>query len=506
MISAVRNLAILVFALAFVALPGRARDRNLTAPAVGGGKRIALVIGNAAYPGVGALKNPANDANDIAARLKRMGFEVMVRTDVRQKDMLRALTEFGDRIQAGSEVLFFYAGHGMQVRGRNFLIPIDAEIRTESAVSSEAIDVEQLLDKLAPARLSMIILDACRNNPFERRFRGNGQGLAAINAPTGTLIAYSTAPGKVAADGTGRNGLYTQELLAAMSLPGMKIEDVFKRVRGNVVRLSDEAQVPWESSSLTGDFYFSPPAAPSGLPAAAAPEANSPELVFWSSAERSNAIGDYEAYVKRFPDGVFVDLAKNRIAMLRPPPPPAAPADRELQAAPKLHVGDRWTYTDLSQTIEQVGADGVVMKQVHGTTTTLMRLNADGNVLSTDTATGSGSNVKVSYAPAMPIMKYPLKVGKSWREPYQSKVELIFTINDSWEYESKVVGWESVKVPAGSFEALRIEWGLRKVGGGNSQGGTYWYAPEAKGWVKMLRQFQGNTTTSELQSFAVKPD
>lgn len=228
---------------------------------VTGGKRLALVIGNAAYPGVAALRNPANDAVDIAAKLRAMDFDVTLKTDVRQKEMLRALTEFGDRIHQGAEVLFFYAGHGMQVRGRNYLIPIDASIRTESAVSSEAVDVDQLLDKLSPARLSMVILDACRNNPFERSFRGGGQGLASINAPNGTLIAYATAPGRTAADGEGRNGLYTQELLAAMGTPGLRIEDVFKRVRANVLAKSGEAQTPWESSSLTGDFYFSQPTA-----------------------------------------------------------------------------------------------------------------------------------------------------------------------------------------------------------------------------------------------------
>ncbi|WP_319243989.1 caspase family protein [uncultured Propionivibrio sp.] len=221
-------------------------------------RRVALVIGNAAYPGVAALKNPSNDATDIAAKLKRLGFEVILRTNVGLRDMLRTLTTFGDAIPRGSEVLVYYAGHGMQVKGRNYLIPVDAEIRTESAVSSEAIDVDQLLDKLGNARLSMVILDACRNNPFERRFRGGGQGLAQINAPTGTLIAYATAPGRVAADGDGRNGLYTQELLTARDVPGIKIEDVFKRVRMNVVKKSGDAQTPWESSSLTGDFYFLP--------------------------------------------------------------------------------------------------------------------------------------------------------------------------------------------------------------------------------------------------------
>lgn len=222
-------------------------------------QRVALVIGNSAYSGAAALRNAANDATDLAAKLNKLGFRVTLRTNLGLREMLRALTDFGDQVQDGTEALFFYAGHGVQVRGRNFLVPIDAEIRRESAVSSEAVDVDQLLDKLLPARLSIVILDACRNNPFERRFRGGGQGLASINAPTGTLIAYSTAPGRVASDGEGSNGLYTQELLSAIDLPGIKVEEVFKRVRVNVVRRSDNEQTPWESSSLTGDFYFVPP-------------------------------------------------------------------------------------------------------------------------------------------------------------------------------------------------------------------------------------------------------
>jgi uncharacterized caspase-like protein len=225
-----------LFVLVLGATGAVGAERNLAVGKAGAPevRRVALVIGNATYPGPAALCNPANDATDIAAKLKKLGFDATLKTNVNQKEMLRALTDFGDKVTAGSEALFFYAGHGMQVKGRNFLIPIDAEIRTESSVSSEAVDVDRLLDKLSHARLSMVILDACRNNPFERRFRGGGQGLAQINAPTGTLIAYATAPGKVAADGDGRNGLYTSELLKAMDVPGIKVEDVFKRVRADI--------------------------------------------------------------------------------------------------------------------------------------------------------------------------------------------------------------------------------------------------------------------------------
>lgn len=294
---------------------GSPRTPSSHAPAVVTGKKIALVIGNSAYPDK-PLKNPVNDAGDMAEKLKALGFEVTVATDADQKQMLRALTEFGEKVSNGAVALFYYAGHGMQVRGKNYLIPVDAKIKTESAVGSEAVDVDQLLAKLGPARLSMVILDACRNNPFERAFRGDGQGLAQINAPTGTLIAYATAPGKVSADGEGRNGAYTAELLAAMSEPGLKIEDVFKRVRGNVISKTGNAQTPWESSSLTGDFYFMMAAPPPPVAIVATPTAV--ELSFWDSIKASDDASDFEAYLRKFPKGNYKELAENRLRRLNP--------------------------------------------------------------------------------------------------------------------------------------------------------------------------------------------
>ncbi len=221
-------------------------------------QKIALVIGNSAYPSA-ALRNPVNDAKAMAAKLSGLGFEVILRTDASQRDMTRAVSQFGQKLRGGSIGLFYFAGHGLQVRGKNFLIPVDAEIENEASTRSEAVDVDQVLEQLGSARLSMVILDACRNNPFERRFRSTGSGgLAQIDAPTGTLLAYATAPGKVAYDGTGANGLYTTELLKALDTPGLKVEDVFKQVRINVLKASDNQQIPWESSSLIGEFYFKP--------------------------------------------------------------------------------------------------------------------------------------------------------------------------------------------------------------------------------------------------------
>lgn len=233
-------------------------DRG-AAVAVKKDKRVALVIGNSAYP-ASPLLNPTNDARAMAAKLRSLGFEVHAYENLSHKDMNRAISRFGEDLGKGGVSLLFYAGHGMQVKGRNYLIPVDAEIRSEASVRNEAVDVDQVLEQMDAARtgLNIVILDACRNNPFERRFRGASGGLASMDAPKGTLIAYATGPGKVASDGSGANGLYTSEILKVIEEPGLRIEDVFKRVRLNVARETNDEQLPWETSSLVGDFYFNP--------------------------------------------------------------------------------------------------------------------------------------------------------------------------------------------------------------------------------------------------------
>lgn len=221
-------------------------------------QKVALIIGNSNYKD-SPLTNPVNDARSIAQALRDAGFDVILRENQSSVEIKRAVREFGSRLQNGGTGLFYYAGHGMQVKGDNYLIPINAEIYNEEEVEYEAVNLGLVMAQMENARNSMniIILDACRNNPFARSFRSMEKGLASINAPTGTIIAYATGPGKVAADGSGSNGLYTEELLAQIKLPGLKIEDVFKRVRINVIKRSNNQQIPWESSSLVGDFYFS---------------------------------------------------------------------------------------------------------------------------------------------------------------------------------------------------------------------------------------------------------
>ena len=241
-------------------LPSSAALRNLTINDKGDTplKKIALVIGNSNYKDVVRLKNPVNDAKSMSLALNKLGFEVTELTDASQKDMNRAIGHFGRKLNADSVGLFYYAGHGLQVGGKNYLVPVDALIDGEASIPTETVEVDSVLAQLTTSALSIVILDACRNNPFERGSRSTAGGLAQIDAPKGSFIAFATSPGKSAADGNGKNGVYTTELLKQMSVPNLSIESVFKRVRANVARLTGDAQVPWESTSLVGDFYFQP--------------------------------------------------------------------------------------------------------------------------------------------------------------------------------------------------------------------------------------------------------
>jgi formylglycine-generating enzyme required for sulfatase activity len=225
--------------------------------------RIALVIGNSDYSS-GPLPNPANDAKLIGDELTNLGFDVIARRNADQITMKRAIQEFGSRLEKagpGAVGLFYYAGHGVQLSGRNYLIPTTARIEREGDVEIEAVSADWVIEQMRYARnrLNIVILDACRNNPFTRSMRSVDHGLATMDAPAGILIAYSTAPGAVAADGTGRNSPYTEALTQAMREMHEPVEQVFKHVRVGVMSATSGKQVPWESSSLTGDFYFAAP-------------------------------------------------------------------------------------------------------------------------------------------------------------------------------------------------------------------------------------------------------
>lgn len=219
---------------------------------------IALVIGNSTYSS-GPLKNPVYDATDIATALTDLGFVVILKRNAGHREMEEAVDDFGNRLKRGGVGLFYYAGHGIQVSGVNYLIPVDARMKKELDIKYQALDVNKILDEMANANngFNIVILDACRDNPFSRSFRNVSRGLSIVSsAPAGTFISYSTGPGQVAQDGEERNSPYTAALLKSIKEPGIIIEEVFKRVRQKLRK--ETGQVPWELSSLEGSFYFNP--------------------------------------------------------------------------------------------------------------------------------------------------------------------------------------------------------------------------------------------------------
>ncbi len=219
--------------------------------------RLALVIGNSAYES-SPLKNPVNDANDMGKMLKGLGFEVISLLNANQKQMESAIRTFQGKLGKETVGMFFYAGHGMQVGGVNYLVPVGAKITQESDVKYECVDAGRVLDAMHTAGnpLNLVVLDACRDNPFARSYRSSAKGLARMDAPTGTFIAYATAPGDTAADGDGKNGVFTKYMLEYMPTPNLEVDKVLKKVRVSVMRETGKKQVPWQSSSLTGDFFF----------------------------------------------------------------------------------------------------------------------------------------------------------------------------------------------------------------------------------------------------------
>ncbi len=327
-------------------------------------ERVALVVGNGGYGRISKLDNPVNDATLMARTLEGLGFDVSLVIDADREAMNRAIKAFGRRLARGRDEavgLFYYAGHGVEAGGSNYLIPLNAEIGSETELKSDAVPAEWILSWMEEAgnRLNMVILDACRNNPYGDTFRSGSRGLGRVDAPSGSLIAYSAAPGKVATDGKGANSPYTAALALAMTEPGLKLEDIFKRVRVSVEHETNRQQTPWESSSLTGDFYFVPlpaahaagaqagtsvgvqgmrpgqPASGTAAPADYSAQSGSAsdrltaeqlaakrlaaelELLFWDSVKDSVDAADVQAYLDQYPGGTYGVLARNRLKRLQ---------------------------------------------------------------------------------------------------------------------------------------------------------------------------------------------
>ena len=332
-------------------------------------KRVAFVVGNGAYRNVSPLPNPAVDAKAMAALLRNVGFDVVEGTNLTRDKMTEKLLDFGKRAEGADVALFFYAGHGIAVNGTNYLLPVDADLKSEMDVKlGAAINVDLTLEQtMADAKVKLVFLDACRDNPFAARIRSARAtrsvsveaGLAEMKSGEGTLIAFATGPGQTALDGeAGTNSPFTRALLANIAAPGVEIQQAMTKVRAQVNEETNKNQLPWGHTNLIGTVYLNPAASGTeekaeapNTPAAAAGPASEVELEFWRSVRESNKPEELNAYLTNYPNGTFKSLALARIASLQDGP---STTTRNLSAAV-----DPETFTEeADQTAEdQLGLD-----------------------------------------------------------------------------------------------------------------------------------------------------
>ena len=296
-------------------------------------RRVALVVGNSSYTNVPRLPNPRNDAGDMIARLKAIGFEVIPGLDLDRNGFLNTLAVFGRAAEGADVALFFYAGHGLQVNGQNYLVPTDAKVEYEAELDIALIPVPLVMQQLARgSRVNIVLLDACRDNPFAKdlsRTLGTrsssalGRGLSRIQTASGTFIAFATQPDNVAQDGDGRNSPFTGAFLANMEKPGLSLSDLMIEVRNEVMRQTNGKQVPWDSSSLTGRFSFKiegtvtiTPQAQPLQPSAAGSDARTVELGVWNAIREANDVAVFHRFLEDYPNSVLAPLARDRIAAL----------------------------------------------------------------------------------------------------------------------------------------------------------------------------------------------
>lgn len=513
-----------------------AQERNLAVtlqqlPA--SNERVALVIGNSAYQS-SPLKNPVNDSRAISAKLRKLGFEVIERENITQRQVGSVLHEFRTKLKPGAVALFFYAGHGLQVRGVNYLPTVDAEIANEEDVPMQSINLNQILDLLddSKTRMNLIFLDACRNNPYVRNFRSVTNGLSKVTAPSGTLISFATRPGSVAADGPGNNGLYTEKLLENMDKP-LPIEQVLKNVMAGVKAASNGIQEPWMEGSIDGDFYFVQPT--KAAQSITGKENNAQEAVitqaveevlkkaaqlqgaqqqtaqsiafsvessYWDIAKNSSDKNASELYLEKYPHGYFAELARNRIALLQREQTrgmqTTEPATQSFaKTGINYKVGDWYQY----QSVDLF--TGVTKKLPRETVTELTSTDVtyDAGPMKTDLLGNSKfdptGTLRYDDFPQIFIPEY--KVGKKWTSWGRAKFIPSGTININYETQLTVAGREIITVPAGTFDAFKI---VGYVYGGSNGAGyfipptqaqvTFWVAPDR---VNRFIAYEYRTTT-----------
>ncbi len=463
--------------------------------------KVALVIGNSRYVAA-PLANSVHDARAISKNLRELGFTVIERENLTQKQIGPMLREFKSRLTPGAVALFYYAGHGLQLKCNNYLPSVDADISSEEDVSLQSLDLNKVLDVMeeAKTRLNLVFLDACRNNPYTRGFRSVGDGLARVNAPSGTLISFATRPGSIASDGSGKNGLYTEHLLTAMMVPGRPIEQVLKQVVKEVKQSSKGKQEPWMEGSIDGEFFFvaaakiSPGVLESVRKAQQSPErpsgnANAAmELAYWDAIKNSTNVADFEGYLSTWPQGKFAILVRAKIKLMAPklstinsePIRLASVAPTSVvfnmkisQSVPKL--GDSYTY----QKVDPISNTATLLKTEKVTQITDHDVIYNDGELRTDYlgnySIEPGGFRHFEIFPNIFSREYV--IGKTWSlktETYGMNGGT--KIPDGLDINLKVVSKEKITIPAGTFDAFKIEmegW----TRGGARYLATVWVAP-----------------------------
>src|ERR1700710_2868748 len=294
-------------------------------------KRVAFVVGNGAYKNVAPLPNPAIDARSMAKMLRKVGFDVVEGSNLTRDKMTEKLLDFGKKAEGADVALFFYAGHGIAVNGTNYLLPVDADLKSEMDVKlGAAINVDVTLEQtMGDAKVKLVFLDACRDNPFAAKIRSakasrsvNVQtGLAEMESGEGTLIAFATGPGQTALDGdVGTNSPFNRALMANLTQPGIEIQQAMTKVRAQVQEDTSKGQLPWGHTNLIGSVYLNgapaPTAAETSVSTVASVSGGDVELEFWRSIKDSNKSEELNAYLSSYPNGQFKPLALARIASL----------------------------------------------------------------------------------------------------------------------------------------------------------------------------------------------
>ena len=488
MIAALKKLAQFAAVCVLFAVPVK-QFAAAELPEINSIPRFALVIGNGKYSEV-PLKNAPNDAKTMADHLTRMGFDVTLKVDATRAEMIETIRGFGSRLAKQKAVgLFYFAGHGAQLAWRNYLIPVDARIKDVADVDAQAVDMDTLLTSMTRAHnpMNLIILDACRDNPFGGNVDIPQKGLSQVDAPPGTLLAYATAPGNTAADGFGANGLYTENVLKEMQAPAAKIEDVFKRVRLNVRMQSKGQQIPWESTSLEQDFYFRPPKDLKNPTLTDSEVQFQEEYALWESIQTSKEPAPLEDYLRRYPSGKFSELAQFRLdrVLAQKGEKPVQPADSRtgnpyskgtIRPNTDYALGDSYSYRRLDITSkEQTGKATFTVTEV---TDDMLVYNKGSQVR--DLLGNVYKNVaygEYSGAEGGAAQFYPAEytIGKKWTARYHVKGK----DGKEWstQYVFKVVGKEKIALPAGEFDAFKVE-GQGSMTLGARLTFNYWIAPD----------------------------